>query len=476
MNSTPALEVYPAPSAWDALLSVQKENTRLRKLLAAGQPPKKPHPTGLTAAQTDSDRALGARQTAKDGAGNACPPPRFTPTEKALEADKAQLLANQKKLESDQKKLEQNRGRKQLKTDRTRLDTAREQLETERTRLANLRAQLTAGQAKLDADRALSARQAMADLQQRTNQLKEAEKRVKQAEREARRRAPRGRISACGGVGLAPAVEELKLRDENECLARKNAALQTNMKRAAVAEKRADQLQFDLRSVAAQEWQRPSEVMRRSQSIRPPPPRRCLSPGAGTRVFNTLDIIACASEILVAAIHARITPAIVLASPTLTFESSYSPFIHCVRNQGSELEPQGSETGAGRSCPPLPPRRGRPRPSPYRPRHLPTHLLPAFLFALSQPDARIQPSSRKRSRAAYEANDENADPGTASRRGFCQCRRWQHQQKRSDRDNHVCASPQPHGALALASLGCQYDWAEARPPQPLKCGQVVLPT
>ncbi|KAJ7672474.1 hypothetical protein DFH06DRAFT_1176364, partial [Mycena polygramma] len=148
----------PTPSAWDALLSVQKENTRLRQLLAAARPVPKNNPARLRVGSNERGSRVDSDEDelASEEAGA---------TELLLAADQQSLQIAQQRIQSNEARLAQ-------------LLDAQRKFDEERGQFPALHAQVTSAQAQLESERSRSKRQLDADARQNANRMREAEKRV----------------------------------------------------------------------------------------------------------------------------------------------------------------------------------------------------------------------------------------------------------------------------------------------------------
>ncbi|KAJ7814872.1 hypothetical protein B0H14DRAFT_2849054 [Mycena olivaceomarginata] len=170
----------PPSTQWDALLSVQKENARLRRILAADKPPpaptgrKRPPPRGVEQDEIQSDEESDAgpdEACAVDVGAGVDQMVRQLALKREIKREKAELCAQQREL----------------------LDKQR-QYDTDRGQLAAWRAQLSAAQEALDLERGRLTQQAAADLQQSKDRLAAAEAFVKKEKRELG--AARGQLKA----------------------------------------------------------------------------------------------------------------------------------------------------------------------------------------------------------------------------------------------------------------------------------------
>ncbi|KAJ7639745.1 hypothetical protein DFH06DRAFT_1302409 [Mycena polygramma] len=186
LPTQPSLE--PTPSAWDALLSVQKENTRLRQLLAAARPVPKTNPARVRlrvgsnerGSRVDSDEDELASEEEGDGADGG---QGAQETELLLAADQQSLQIAQQRIQSNEARLSSITNRlkasmKILEADKAQLLDAQQKFDEERGQFAAFHAQVTSGQAQLESERSRSKRQLDADARQNANRMKEAEKRV----------------------------------------------------------------------------------------------------------------------------------------------------------------------------------------------------------------------------------------------------------------------------------------------------------
>ncbi|KAJ6452728.1 hypothetical protein C8R47DRAFT_1168864, partial [Mycena vitilis] len=189
-------------SAWDALLSVQKENARLRELLAAAKPKPAPKPRtsarlrGLPAPKRGRGRPPKRPKEDEPVSDEGVPAPkrgrgrpkRSKEPEDELVSDEEEadfsdpLDAQLKVLEAAQQRAQSKEAR--LEAMAARLRTKSEAVEADRADIAETRRQWDEQWAKLESDCSRAKRQFDADNQQNFNRIKEMEKRLKAEQRQ----------------------------------------------------------------------------------------------------------------------------------------------------------------------------------------------------------------------------------------------------------------------------------------------------
>ncbi|KAJ7778533.1 hypothetical protein B0H16DRAFT_1503886 [Mycena metata] len=183
----PSGDTEGQPSAWAALLSVQKENARLRKLVAENGPATK-MVTRSAMRRRVSFQIPGEEDELEDETEEE---EEEEEEEKETEdkSDEVQSAEERSRLKKlvrwDKTRLKSlESGLKTLAADKAKLLEAQQLFDTQRTELTKFHEQLLAAKAEIEAERTRSQRQNAADAQQTMNRCKEAERRVKGERRE----------------------------------------------------------------------------------------------------------------------------------------------------------------------------------------------------------------------------------------------------------------------------------------------------
>ncbi|KAJ7461854.1 hypothetical protein B0H11DRAFT_2056343 [Mycena galericulata] len=235
------------PSAWAALVSVQKENARLRRLLAGSGNASVSELKIVTRSATrlrarlsdpdEEDELVSEEEDLEDGddewkdvaarigMGIAAEKQQLS---NAVATEQAQGFAQQLVSFDHARLASLDSGLRALKADRAQLLQAQRQLEAKRTQLTAYQAELTVSYAELEASRARATRQSAADAQQNANRLAEAEARIKEERRELKGERARVREWKAQIDADARMLQEKRLNQDTQWLAEENARLQND--------------------------------------------------------------------------------------------------------------------------------------------------------------------------------------------------------------------------------------------------------
>ncbi|KAJ6464190.1 hypothetical protein C8R47DRAFT_1156709 [Mycena vitilis] len=179
-------------SAWDALLSVQKENARLRELLAAAKPPPKPRTSArLRGLPAPKRRGRPPKRPKEDGliSDEGVPAPkRGRGRSKRSNEPEDELVSDEEEadfsdaLDAQLKVLEAAQQR--VQSEEARLEAMAAHLRTKSEAVEADRADLTKTRRQWDEQCYRAKRQFEADNQQNFNRIKEMEKRLKAEQRQ----------------------------------------------------------------------------------------------------------------------------------------------------------------------------------------------------------------------------------------------------------------------------------------------------
>ncbi|KAJ7147303.1 hypothetical protein C8R46DRAFT_546711 [Mycena filopes] len=170
------------PSAWAALLSVQKENARLRKLVAESGPATK------TVTRSSMRRRVSFQlrdeEDELEDDDEEEDEDEVDKNDEAQNADEAQQQLTQKLVRFDKARLASlESGLKRLEADKAQLLEAQQLFDTQRMELVRFHEQLLAAKADIETERTRAARQNAATAQENINRNTEAEARVKEQRR-----------------------------------------------------------------------------------------------------------------------------------------------------------------------------------------------------------------------------------------------------------------------------------------------------